>query len=286
MSRSRLGAAIVLGAGIVVVAGVFAGGFRDHAALRLAAGLNGAAFVEMGGGVHQRWGNDCGPAALAHAIRLLGIPAPYPDPGATVVLTRRGCRFGDLGKECHRYGVVARIVRVPFDRLDEVEPPAILYLKRGHFVVFEGWRAGHAVIHDPAIGRVEYERASLARRWRGEMMVFPTESRPATVGGTGDSPREGAHDGQDQSEGPAMGRAHGAGLRFAGARIDHAIDRQRRGGGGTQLESLRSVASPVVEPHDDLRGDRDGGRVLLTQASCRVAGRDGPAAARTIGPPG
>jgi predicted double-glycine peptidase len=280
MNRSKAGAAALIAFGVVVATAVLIGGPRDQVVMRAAARWNGARFVETGGGVRQRAGNDCGPAALAHALRTLGIPAPYPDPDARVVLTRKGCRFGDLLRECERYEVDARIDRISATRLEGIAPPAILFLKRGHFVVYEGWRGDHVLVHDPAIGRVEYAWLSLARRWRGEVMLFPAESRP-TATTREDSPQEGGGDESDRSEDRGVGRARRVGRRAAGVRRAEDVFGGRRGRDRrAQLEGLRGFAPAHLHAGEDLGGYGDVQRVLLTDGV-----RPGRTRTSAIGPP-
>jgi ABC-type bacteriocin/lantibiotic exporter with double-glycine peptidase domain len=125
--------------------------------------------------------NDCGPAALADCLRRLGSPVPYPDPASGVRLGPRGCGFGELVAEAERYGHRAVHRRVDPDSVRGLRPPAVLYLRRGHFVVYEGpGESGDFVIHDPALGRVAMGRAALARLWTGDVLVFPPDrSDPA-----------------------------------------------------------------------------------------------------------
>ena len=94
--------------------------------------------MDPGDGVMQRAANDCGPAALVHCLRRFGTSVPYPDPGSTIRLGPRGCGFDQLVEEAARWGRRARHRRVSPGLVGDVESPAILYLRRGHFVVLEG----------------------------------------------------------------------------------------------------------------------------------------------------
>jgi predicted double-glycine peptidase len=179
-AASRAAAATFLAAASAAVVAFFGGAGRDHAIERGLAGARGARFVERGSGVRQRFRNDCGPAALAHALRLLGEEVPYPDPNTTIRLSPRGSGFLDLTREARRWGRRAEGRIIEPHRLQKVRPPAILFLhegplRDGHFVVLEGWSEnGEAVLHDPALGRLSITPASLAAHWRGETLVFET----------------------------------------------------------------------------------------------------------------
>ena len=167
-------AAGVLGAGaaVVVVAR------EEHPLLSLAARWQGARFEGMGSGVRQQRANDCGPAALAHCLRRLGVPVPYPDAESTIPLGRGGCSFAALAVEAARWGRQASIRRIDPGDLGEVRPPAILYLRRRHFVVYEGRDPeGRVVVHDPALGRLSYPPQGLGRHWGGEVLSFRSRER-------------------------------------------------------------------------------------------------------------
>lgn len=130
----------------------------------------------MSGGVLQQRANDCGPAALAHCLRQLGAEAPYPDPDGRVVLTRRGCRLDALAAEAERKGWHPRMRRlsVHSQDLSELRTPAIVHVKEGHFLVFEGVTgAGRVVLHDPALGRISHSERTFRRRWTGHVLDFP-----------------------------------------------------------------------------------------------------------------
>ena len=120
------------------------------------------------GGVRQRTANDCGPAALAHALRRLGGDAPYPDPESPLRPGPRGCRLEELAREAERRGAITRVRRLEPADLGDVAVPAILHLREGHFVVLEeGGGDGVARIQDPSLGPLEQSVESLIRHWSG-----------------------------------------------------------------------------------------------------------------------
>jgi ABC-type bacteriocin/lantibiotic exporter with double-glycine peptidase domain len=156
---------------------------RAEPARVLMAGLSGARFHEVGTGVLQRFSNDCGPAALAHCLRRLGREAPYPDPESRVRIGPRGCSLGELAEEASRRGWEVVVRRIEVAELARVAPPAILHLRPGHFVVFEGWGAdGRCRGHDPAVGAVSWSRWSLGLRWGGEILHGAPEGEAGPVG--------------------------------------------------------------------------------------------------------
>lgn len=165
LSAAVAGAALAGAVGAVTVAG------WEHPLGVLAARVQGGRLLEAGRGVLQREHNDCGPAALAHCLHRLGDPVPYPDPDTVIELGPRGCGFDQLLREAARYGWQAAYRRIDPSGLDSVAPPAVLYLRRGHFVVYEGRdAAGTALVHDPAIGRLAFAPPALRRIWTGDVL--------------------------------------------------------------------------------------------------------------------
>jgi hypothetical protein len=155
----------------------------------LAAMIQGGRYLGPGDGVMQVRSNDCGPAALADCLRRLGHAVPYPDPGSGVRLGPRGCGFGELAAEAERHGRRAVHRRVEPGAIDGIAAPAVLYLRRGHFVVYRGRdRGGEVLIHDPALGRVGMTAAALGRIWTGDVLVFEAEA--PMEGGAGPGGRD------------------------------------------------------------------------------------------------
>jgi hypothetical protein len=63
--------------------------------------------------------------------------------------------------------------------LEGVGVPAVLYLSYGHFVALESAEAaGVVVVHDPALGRVEFSPGAVRRLWSGDVLEFPGEGEP------------------------------------------------------------------------------------------------------------
>ncbi|HMB68554.1 MAG TPA: cysteine peptidase family C39 domain-containing protein, partial [bacterium] len=134
-----------------------------------------------------------GPAALAECLRRLGEGVPYPDPDSRVRLSPRGCGFGELTAEAARYGRTAVHRRVGAPGITEVSAPAVVYLRRGHFVVYLGMRDGEVLLHDPALGLLAMDPGALTRSWTGDVMEFPDAAGGGPSGGSasGGSPPRG-----------------------------------------------------------------------------------------------
>ncbi len=174
---SPVGAPFV--AGLLVLMAVVAAAGRlareEHPGRFLLAALHGGRFEGVGG-VLQTAANDCGPAALAHCLRRLGVDAPYPDPDGGVVLTSRGCRLDALAEEAERKGRPSRLRRLSPDATDpeRLQVPSILHVREGHFLVYEGrTEGGRIAVHDPALGSVSLSEVVFRRRWTGHVLDFP-----------------------------------------------------------------------------------------------------------------
>lgn len=182
--RSLVSWAVLLGAA-GTVGGVAAVSGWERPLPSLAAMIQGGRYLGPGDGVMQLRSNDCGPAALADCLRRLGHAVPYPDPSSGVRLGPRGCGFGELAAEAERHGRRAAHRRVEPGAIEGISAPAVLYLRRGHFVVYRGRDGGGRVlIHDPALGRVGMTPAALRRIWTGDVLVFEPDRDP----GGGDGP--------------------------------------------------------------------------------------------------
>jgi hypothetical protein len=153
-------------------------GRSPRSGLAALAWAHGARVVDGPRGVRQRRANDCGPAALAHVLRELGLAAPYPDPGSPLALGPRGCRLDEIAREATRRGLVARVRRADPSVPEGIRVPAILHLAVGHFVVLEGRSVGGEwLVHDPSLGSLAIPPKTLARQWSGWVLELSLPER-------------------------------------------------------------------------------------------------------------
>ncbi|MEZ5064448.1 MAG: cysteine peptidase family C39 domain-containing protein [bacterium] len=143
----------------------------SHPLERWGAWRAGAVSIDPEAGIRQRARSDCGPAALAYALERLGSPASRDSLMSEMAWRENGARFGDLATAARRRGFEA-ILRTETSRDPRaVSPPAILWLRPGHFVVLEAADPrGGSLIVDPALGRVRFSLAALRRHWRGHVL--------------------------------------------------------------------------------------------------------------------
>lgn len=115
-------------------------------------------------------------------LRHYGIRAPRAELRDLAGVGRDGATALTLRDAALACGVAAEGVSLEPHRIEELPPPAILHWRRGHFVVFEGWRSGSASIVDPAGGRRRITRAELADLSSGVAIVFDAPRRRAARG--------------------------------------------------------------------------------------------------------
>jgi ABC-type bacteriocin/lantibiotic exporter with double-glycine peptidase domain len=129
--------------------------------------------------VRQRWGNDCGPAALATVAVHYGHPVEN-DVWDAIALDRQGADLLALSRSAERLGFWTRGVKASYDGIGNCPLPAIAHVRRrfgvGHFIVVHRWTATHVVIADPAVGLRRMSRRAFCRRWTGYLLtVVPVD---------------------------------------------------------------------------------------------------------------
>jgi ABC-type bacteriocin/lantibiotic exporter with double-glycine peptidase domain len=141
--------------------------------------------------VRQRWGNDCGPAALATVAAYHGSPLDYDDFSNRIALDRNGTNLLALSRIAERLGFRAEGVRASYDAIPKCTLPAIAHIRSGvggrHFVVVYRWTSAHVVLADPAVGLRKLSRRTFCRRSTGYLLIIrppPTPSVRAAASST------------------------------------------------------------------------------------------------------
>jgi len=142
-------------------------------------------------GLHSRWRgaaardrqrlpDACGPAALSAVLRLRGVAVRQE-------LLWSVCRLQDGGTSLERLAWAARrfgsnCEARSFADLREVPLPAVVHLRRRHFVVVRYLDARLAEIFDPDCGDVAVPAAELLRQASGATLIFAGDgARPAAA---------------------------------------------------------------------------------------------------------
>jgi len=129
----------------------------------------GASPVDAALADRQSEPDGCGAAALAVVLRAHGTHVPQRLLWSVSRLPEGGTRLGDLSRAAVRFGHRAEVGNDP--RLEHVMLPAIVHLRRGHFVVLEARAGGDAIVFDPGCGRVRVSLGALRRRASGAVLV-------------------------------------------------------------------------------------------------------------------
>lgn len=167
--------AIVLGTlGIVAIAAGY-----------LAYGL-GSGFTDAGteGVVRQRGSSDCGAAALQMVFAHFNVECDYERLASKLEIGSGGTSMLRLKRVAESEGLRCRGWRLAARDLNSIPLPAILFLRRNHFVVLDALDTGDGLfVRDPARGRLRITRRKLASIWRGEALLFsaPVSGSPGTA---------------------------------------------------------------------------------------------------------
>ena len=141
----------------------------------------------------QRSRDSCGPASLRRARQWILSRAEH-QPVRTMTQTLqdnrrlvdsvlqtagRGCSLGEIHRAATRLGLQSSLVSV--HDLKRVAPPAILHLRRGHFVLLENIRSHTVQIFDPAHGVLRLQPQQLAAQLSGAALQFAHGTRQQTL---------------------------------------------------------------------------------------------------------
>ncbi|MEM8620052.1 MAG: NHLP family bacteriocin export ABC transporter peptidase/permease/ATPase subunit [Actinomycetota bacterium] len=117
---------------------------------------------------------ECGAASLAMVLGYFGKWVPLTELRRTCGVSRNGSKGPHVARAARSYGLEVHPLRADVGDLATIEVPAILWWNYNHFVVFEGFRSGRAVLNDPAVGRVEVEPDDFAKAYTGIALTFAT----------------------------------------------------------------------------------------------------------------
>lgn len=120
---------------------------------------------------------ECGVACLAMILDHYGVSIPLDELRLECGTSRDGNSALDLLKTAQKLGLAGRGLRMDLPQLMAARKPLILHWQLNHFVVFEGFRRGRAIILDPASGRLQVEKEELSRAFSGiALELLPTKS--------------------------------------------------------------------------------------------------------------
>lgn len=132
---------------------------------------------------------ECGSASLCMILAWFGKWVPPEQVRADCGVSRDGCNARNMLRAAWNYGLKATGYRMEPEKLREIAMPAILHWNFNHFVVLCGFRKNHAVINDPARGRLDVTLEEFDRAFTGIVLrfekgeSFKPEGRPRSVVG-------------------------------------------------------------------------------------------------------
>jgi hypothetical protein len=126
----------------------------------------------------QRASDGCGPAALSVLLRRRERQVPQGLLWSVCRVPEGGTTLGRLQRAASAFGVATSIDVV--GDFANAEPPLLVHLQRGHFVVLEQRRGSVLDVFDPACGRVRMRAGVLQRAASGA--VLRLGASPAAAG--------------------------------------------------------------------------------------------------------
>jgi ATP-binding cassette, subfamily B, bacterial len=121
---------------------------------------------------------DCGAAALNMVLSFHGIDVHSAEVSARCGVSRDGANALSILECAREHGLEAEGVHLPVEELPALPLPAMLHLRRGHFVVLERCFVDRFDVLDPAVGPVTYSREQLSTEFSGVALVFGSSELP------------------------------------------------------------------------------------------------------------
>jgi ABC-type bacteriocin/lantibiotic exporter with double-glycine peptidase domain len=84
-----------------------------------------------------------------------------------------GTSLFDLYDVSEKNGLKPKALRLNLEGIYNINFPAILYIKKSHFIVLDSVNTGgYAFVRDPARGRFKISLSHLCKMWHGEILIF------------------------------------------------------------------------------------------------------------------
>ena len=116
---------------------------------------------------------ECGAASLATILDYFGLLLPLSDVRESCGVNRDGSNVKQLLEAGNRYGLKARAYRCSGEKLQQQgRYPCIVFWGFNHFLVVEGFAGNHALLSDPAQGRVRVEMEEFLDNFTGIVLEF------------------------------------------------------------------------------------------------------------------
>lgn len=122
--------------------------------------------------IYQMEATECGAASLSMIFAYFGKFLPLEQMRIETGVSRDGCLASNIMRAAKRHGLECHGYRKEPEFLKTVKTPCIIHWNFNHFVVFEGFRGGHAYLNDPAVGRRKLSFEELDEGFTGVVLTF------------------------------------------------------------------------------------------------------------------
>ena len=125
----------------------------------------------------QMEATECGAASLAMVLAYYGLRLPLEQVREDCGVSRDGTKLSNVARAAMKYGMEVHIYKYGVKSvMEKVEYPAIIHWNFNHFVVLQGFEKDHALINDPARGRVKTTMDEFDKAYTGVVLTMkPTE---------------------------------------------------------------------------------------------------------------
>jgi ABC-type bacteriocin/lantibiotic exporter with double-glycine peptidase domain len=145
----------------------------DHFKIRAAESIS-AEYLGDDGVVFQQASNDCGPSALKMLLDDAGIVVSRSEIERFVPLTEKGATMLDLRSAAQQKGVTLEGWKLSVDTLPDIRYPAILFIRKNHYIVADSIADNGLYARDPSIGRIWIPEKKISHIWNGEALLIKT----------------------------------------------------------------------------------------------------------------
>jgi NHLM bacteriocin system ABC transporter peptidase/ATP-binding protein len=115
---------------------------------------------------------ECGAVSLYIVLAYYGRWVPIPELRSLCGVSRDGSKASTIVKSARLLGMNAKGYGYSIEKLKTVPTPAIIFVDRAHFVVFEGFDGRNFRINDPAGGRYALSPDLFDKRYSGVVLTF------------------------------------------------------------------------------------------------------------------
>ena len=125
----------------------------------------------------QMEATECGAASLAMVLAYYGLRLPLEQVREDCGISRDGSKLSYIAKAAIKHHMEVHIYKYGVKSVQEkVEFPAIIHLNFNHFVVLQGFEKGHALLNDPARGRVKVTMEEFDRAYTGVVLCMKPDN--------------------------------------------------------------------------------------------------------------